>query len=144
MYSSTFASQSAMSKSSLAYNGMLLLTNSLVFQDRISSSQSSSKTELHKSKIKTGKKFSDYTMHIKVQLFYNDKENAAQFYQKKTLNSKEIHKQTRCKMKQLLDKYVNEYLKDDAVYASDLSECSTSLAHSSYPPGYCLALVKPI
>lgn len=63
---------------------MLLLTNSLVFQDRISSSQSSSKTELHKSKIKTGKKFSDYTMHIKVQLFYNDKENAAQFYQKKT------------------------------------------------------------
>lgn len=39
---------------------------------------------------------------------------------------------------------MNEYLKDDAVYASDLSECSTSLAHSSYPPGYCLALVKPI
>lgn len=74
-----------MLKSSLAYNGMLLLTNSLVFQDRISSSQSSSKTELHKSKIKPGKKFSDYTMHIKVQLFYNDKENAAQFYQKKLL-----------------------------------------------------------
>ena len=92
MYSSTFASQSAcyhksmMSKSSLAYNGMLLLTNSLVFQDRISSSQSSSKTELHKSKIKPGMKFSDYTMHIKIQLFYNDKENAAQFYHKKTLN----------------------------------------------------------
>lgn len=105
MYSSTFASQSAcyhkfmMSKSSLAYNGMLLLTNSLVFQDRISSSQSSSKTELHKSKIKPGKKFSDYTMHIKVQLFYNDKENAAQFYQEKTLDLKEIQKQTRCKMK---------------------------------------------
>lgn len=88
-----------MSKSSLAYNGMLLLTNSLVFQDRISSSQSSSKTELHKSKIKTGKKLSDYTMHIKVQLFYNDKENAAQFYQEKTLDLKEIQKQTRCKMK---------------------------------------------
>lgn len=35
---------------------------------------------------------------------------------------------------------MNEYVKDDAIYASDLSECSTSLAHSSYPPGYCLAL----
>lgn len=88
-----------MSKSSLAYNGMLLLTNSLVFQDRISPSPSSSKTEVHKSRIKTGKKFSDYTTHIKVQLFYNDKENAAQFSQRKISNSKEIHKQTRSKIK---------------------------------------------
>lgn len=68
-----------MSKSSLVYNGMLLVTNSLfppaegflkmdtksVFQDRMSSSQSSSKIEVYKSKIKTGEKFSDYTTQIK-------------------------------------------------------------------------------
>lgn len=61
------------------------------------------------------------------------------FFREKSLNLKEIHKQTRYKAK-FIDNYVNEYLRDDAVYASDLSECSTSLAHSSYPPGYCLAL----